>query len=102
MLALSRITDLQCGHTRVLPGSDNPRAALTVVHSPKVCQSPALSMECTPINRSAYASSLFNPTELHASAHSRSGGDGQRPRFQIAVENAGLEEFDAGCRFDIP
>ena len=38
---------------------------------------------------------LFVPAELGPTAHARTGGNGQRAGFEIAIENADLQQLDA-------
>src|SRR5262249_2930432 len=44
---------------------------------------------------------LFPPPEFSATAHARSGGHGQRAGLEIAVQDAGIEQLDAGRALDV-
>src|SRR5690606_20113713 len=41
------------------------------------------------------------PAELGTTAHPRAGGDRQRPRLQVTVQDASLQQLDLGGRFDV-
>src|SRR5262249_35148099 len=44
---------------------------------------------------------LFRPPELHAAAHTRSRRHGQGSGFEVAVQDAGLQQLDALSAFDV-
>src|SRR4051812_35046294 len=77
MLAVSRIVALQCGQILVFPEATT-----------------RLFMRTSVLR-------LLVPAEFRLAAHARTRGDGERAGFELAVENAGLQQLDARGGIDV-